>query len=187
MIFIVSGLPRSGTSLMMQMLEAGGLPTLTDSIREPDESNPKGYYEFEKVKILSTDTEWLTQAENKAIKVVSLLLYNLPADHQYKIIFMERDMDEILASQKEMLKHRDEETGPPDVDMHSFFESHLIKLREWLKTRKNMDIFYCNYNEIIKKPAETASRITGFLSPANLDPDKMISVIDKSLYRHNKA
>ena len=187
MIFIVSGLPRSGTSLMMQMLEAGGMPVLTDHIRKPDQSNPKGYYELEKVKMLSTDTSWLDQAEGKAIKVVSLLLYNLPDTYQYKIIFMERDINEVLSSQKEMLKHRDEETGPVDVNMHSFFESHLIKLREWLKTREDMDVLYCNYNETIKKPAEAANRIAGFLSPANLDPDKMISVIDKSLYRHNKA
>ena len=106
MITVVSGLPRSGTSLMMQMLEAGGMETVTDGQRAPDADNPKGYYELERVKRLKEDHAWLAEAEGKALKVVSMLLYDLPADFRYRVLFMERDLDEILSSQRTMLARR---------------------------------------------------------------------------------
>ena len=109
-ITIVSGLPRSGTSMMMKMLEAGGIPPLTDEIRTADTDNPKGYYEFERVKKMDKgDTAWLENAQGKSVKVISALLKHLPSDYRYRVIFMRRDMSEILASQKKMLDHRGED------------------------------------------------------------------------------
>ena len=99
---IVSGLPRSGTSLMMQMLQAGGLPAFTDRVRSADESNPRGYFEFEPVKRLRTDRSWLPQARGHAIKIIHLLLRELPLDGSlvYRIVFMQRPLEEVLASQR---------------------------------------------------------------------------------------
>ena len=113
MIVVVSGLPRSGTSLMMQMLEAGGLPILMDDRRPADADNPRGYYEFQPVKTLDKDNSWMAQAEGKAVKVVSLLLYHLPPGHDYKVLFMERTIAEVLASQTAMLKRLQPTAAPP--------------------------------------------------------------------------
>src|SRR5262245_34520180 len=111
MIVVVSGLPRSGTSLMMQMLQAGGMPLLTDDLRPADTNNPKGYWEYEPVKRLQQDNTWMHKAEGKAVKVISVLLQYLPPQHTYKIIFMQRPMQEVLASQTVMLERRDEQSG----------------------------------------------------------------------------
>src|SRR5947208_15012411 len=104
-ITIVTGLPRSGTSVMMQMLSAGGLPPLTDGLRQPDEDNPRGYFEFEPVKQIRRDTAWLQLAVGKAVKMVHLLLPELPLDqnHRYRVIMMRRDLSDVLASQNKML------------------------------------------------------------------------------------
>src|SRR5215813_2579369 len=106
-IIVVSGLPRSGTSMMMKMLAAGGLPVLVDAIRAADDDNPNGYFEFEPVKQLADgQNEWLTEAGGKVVKIISALLEYLPKSYHYKIIFMERELKEILASQQKMLSHR---------------------------------------------------------------------------------
>jgi hypothetical protein len=108
-IVVVSGLPRSGTSMMMKMLEAGGIPVLTDYEREADEDNPKGYFEFERVKNLKDgDDAWLPQAKGKVVKVIAALLTDLPSSYEYEVIFMRRAMPEILASQRQMLIRRGE-------------------------------------------------------------------------------
>ena len=114
MIVVVSGLPRSGTSLMMQMLQAGGMPLLIDDLRPADTDNPNGYWEYEPVKRLQQDNSWIPQAEGKAVKVVSALLQYLPPQHTYKIIFMQRPMQEVLASQTVMLERRGEQSGKAD-------------------------------------------------------------------------
>src|SRR5437660_12828449 len=111
-IIIVSGLPRSGTSLMMQMLENGGVPVVTDHIRTADTDNPRGYYEFEQVKKIKQDASWLPATRGKAVKMVSQLLYDLPTSERYKIIFMERDLDEVLASQEKMLERLGRKAAP---------------------------------------------------------------------------
>ena len=103
-ITIVSGLPRSGTSMMMRMLEAGGMEVVTDNIRKANGDNPHGYFEFEKVKKIKEDSSWLDETFGKVFKMVSMLLYELPSDKNYKIIFMKRNMKEIMASQRIMLK-----------------------------------------------------------------------------------
>src|SRR5262245_44380653 len=132
MITIVSGLPRSGTCLMMQMLQAGGLPLLCDQVRAADEDNPRGYLEFDKVRQLAKDAGWMSQAEGKALKVVSLLLYHLPPGFEYRVLFMRRDLDEILTSQEKMLARRGESPGPDRATMRRHFERHLEGLGEGL-------------------------------------------------------
>lgn len=182
-ITIVSGLPRSGTSLMLQMLEAGGMDILTDGIRKADEDNPRGYYEFEKVKDLEKDTSWLDQCEGKVIKIVSLLLYHLPNNRNYKIIFMKRDLQQIIASQRKMLQ-RLRRNGDDENDeiMVNEYKDHLQKLTAWLERQNNIDVLYISYNDIIKDPDKNAKTIKRFLG-ANLEISEMVKVVDKSLYR----
>ena len=125
-ITIVSGLPRSGTSMMMKMLEAGGMQVLTDHIRTADEDNPKGYYEFERVKQIEHDQAWLPDAQGKVVKMISALLKHLPSSYTYKVIFMRRNIDEILASQKQMLIRRGEPTDVvSDEKLTELFDRHI--------------------------------------------------------------
>ena len=130
-IIVVSGLPRSGTSLMMQLLAAGGIPIVTDNIRAADADNPRGYCEFERVKTIKTDASWLPEIHGKAVKMVSQLLYDLPTTERYKIIFMERDLDEVLASQEKMLTRLGRPAAPREPMRHAF-TLHLTKLARWL-------------------------------------------------------
>jgi hypothetical protein len=172
--------------MMMKMLEAGGVSLLTDNIRKSDSDNPKGYYEFEQVKKIKDDTEWLKQAEGKAVKMISALLKYLPQSYSYKIVFMQRKMEEILASQKKMLVRRGEPTDKvPDSEMAELYEQHLKQIKDWLKTQYNMDVLYTDYNEIIKNPAPYVEEINGFLNNC-LDTERMAGVVDGSLYRQRK-
>src|SRR5262245_15575927 len=114
-IIVVSGLPRSGTSLMMQMLDNGGIEVVTDNVRAADTDNPRGYYELEKVKRVKQDASWLPQARGKAFKMVSQLLYDLPASERYLVVFMERDFDEMLLSQEKMLQRLGRPAAPREV------------------------------------------------------------------------
>lgn len=186
MITVVSGLPRSGTSLMMQMLEAGGLEPLTDNARKADEGNPKGYFEFERAKKLKEDTSWLVQAEGKVVKLISMLLLDLPLDRPYKILFMTRDMSEILRSQSVMLERMGNAgQGPSDDMMRKHYENHLQKVRRWLAEHNSLDVIDVNYNDMIKNPAPLAARIARFLDN-KVDPGKMLSIVDPTLYRQQK-
>ena len=185
-ITVVSGLPRSGTSMMMKMLQAGGLGIMMDGLREADEDNPKGYYELEKVKALdkTEDKSWLNQAEGKAIKVISQLLRELPGDFKYRVIFMRRKMDEILASQKKMLQRRGEPTDRiSDAELATLFEKHLLQTETWLKNQPNFEVLYVTYHEVIDQPETYAEQINTFLG-GGLDTDKMIEVVDSSLHRN---
>jgi hypothetical protein len=186
-ITIVSGLPRSGTSLMMQVLEAGGLPILTDDIREADSDNPKGYYEFERVKQVAQDHAWLKDARGKGVKMVSALLLDLPNTFTYRVVFMRRKMDEVLASQKTMLQRSGK---PPDAisdeKMAALFRKHLSQVEKWLSEQPNVQVLYVSYNEMIADPIKEIERIGQFLGN-ELDTDKMISVIDRTLYRQRSA
>ena len=184
-IIIVSGLPRSGTSMMMQMLEAGSLKILMDNIRTADQDNPKGYYEFEVVKKMAKDKnkEWLNSAKGKVVKVISQLLKDLPQENDYRVIFMHRKMEEILFSQKQMLIRRGEPTDSiNDEELSKLFQAHLDQVESWLENQPNFDTLYISYNEILKDPEETIDRINKFLG-GHLDVDSMESVIDKSLHR----
>jgi len=186
-ITIVSGLPRSGTSMMMKMLEAGGMEVVTDDIRRPDEDNPKGYYEFEQVKRIKEDQSWLPECQGKAVKMVSRLLFDLPQNWHYKIIFMRRKLEEILASQNKMLKRRGKQ--PPskqeDKEMASLFRKHLEHVERWSQQQSHMDILWVDYNTTINEPEQTAKSVNDFLNQ-DLDVEKMTAVVDTSLYRQRR-
>ena len=184
-ITIVSGLPRSGTSMMMRMLEAGGLPPITDNLRTADLDNPQGYYEFERVKKLDRgDTAWLATAQNRTVKVISALLQHLPATYEYKVIFIERHMNEILASQRKMLAHRHEDSEDlTDREMTVLFEKHLREIHQWLAQQPNFRVLYIHYSDLLSEPTAHAAQVNQFLG-GGLDVNKMASVIDPTLYRN---
>ena len=164
-ITVVSGLPRSGTSMMMKVLEAGGLGALTDEIREADEDNPKGYYELEAVKDEGNEGGWIDDARGKAVKVISALLKNLPKSESYKVIFMRRKMDEILASQKKMLVRRGEPTDRvSDEEISKMFFGHIQQIEKWLADQPNIEVLYVNYNEVLKEPEPHIAKVHEFLS-----------------------
>ena len=188
-ITVVSGLPRSGTSMMMRMIEAGGMEIVTDHLRTPDDSNPKGYYEFETVKKLKDgDRAWVGSARGKAVKVISALLEYLPREYTYQVIFMRRDIHEILASQKKMLIDRGEPTDKvSDEKMAELYRNHLSKVEGWLKQQPNMKTLFVNYNEVLANPDTYLDSINRFLSN-RLEVSNMRQVIDKNLYRQrNRA
>lgn len=186
-VTIVSGLPRSGTSMIMKMLEAGGIPPLTDEIRTADRDNPKGYYEFERVKKLDEgDTAWLEDAQEKAVKVISALLKHLPDDYTYKVVFMRREMEEILASQRQMLIRRGEPTDSvSDEQMTQLFGKHLEQIQAWIAEKPNVEVIYVSYNEVLEDPVTQAERINQFLGN-KLNVEQMASVVDPRLYRQRQ-
>jgi len=184
-IIIVSGLPRSGTSLMMQMLENGGVELVTDGIRTADADNPKGYYELEQVKSIQRDASWLPRTRGKAVKMVSQLLYGLPSSERYRIIFMERDFDEMLASQEKMLQR----LGKPAVardQIERAYTLHLQRLREWLQRQANMRVLHVSYNDLLAEPRRQAERVREFLG-VDADIENMAQTVDPSLYRNRKT
>jgi hypothetical protein len=182
-ITIVSGLPRSGTSLMMGMLQAGGMELLTDGIRTADDDNPKGYYEFERVKQIEHDQDWLEDAGDKAVKMIAELLRHLPPTYNYKVIFMRRKMEEILASQRQMMIRRGEPTDRiSDEEIARMFRRHLEKVEAWIAEQPNMDVLYVRYNDLLAEPAQHVKEINGFLG-GTLDEGRMTGVVDPSLYR----
>jgi len=186
-IIVVSGLPRSGTSMLMQVLEAGGLSLLCDYKRRPDPDNPRGYYELEKVKTLPKDSSWLGEAEGKAVKIVSMLLYDLPPERHYKIVFVLRALTEVLASQATMLARRGEGTvSAEDSKMRRHYERHLRKLNTWLAEQENMEVFYCDYNAMLRDPEAELARLLDFLG-AHLNKYAMLQAIDPSLYRQRTS
>ena len=184
-ITIVSGLPRSGTSLMMQMLHSGGVEVVTDHVRTADTDNPRGYYEFERVKKIKQDTSWLPEARGKAVKMVSQLLYDLPTGEKYRIIFLERDLDEVLVSQEKMLE-RLGRTAAPRAAMKQSFLVHLERLKEWLRRRPNVEVLRVGYHDLLERPAEEAKRLGEFLGGA-VEVERMAGAVDPSLYRNRKA
>ena len=183
-IVVVSGLPRSGTSMMMRMLAEGGLPILTDELRRPDDDNPKGYFELEVVRQLKQgNITWLKEANGKAVKVISALLEYLPEDYQYKIIFMERDPSETLVSQKKMLDHRGQIAKLSDEEMEQQFQTHLGAMKPWLVRQPNMEVLYVNYNALLSEPKPYCEQVAEFLD-LPLNQTQMLTVPDKQLYRN---
>jgi len=186
-VTVVSGLPRSGTSMMMKMLEAGGIPPIVDEIREADNDNPKGYYEFERVKQMDKgDTSWVADAVGKAVKVISALLKNLPSDYAYKVIFVRRNMDEILASQRKMLVNRGEDSDKmDDAKMAELFEKHLVVTQKWLQDQDNFQVLYVHYSDVLSDPMTQAQSINAFLGN-QLDVLAMAGQVDPELYRNKQ-
>lgn len=179
-VYIVSGLPRSGTSMMMQMLHNGGLEVLTDSVRQNDDNNPKGYFEFEKVKKLSQDNTWMNEADGKLVKIIAQLLQFLPSTFNYKVIFMERDMTEVLKSQQKMLG-KDTTVFPSAIAQT--FSRQLESTKSWLEGQPNIEVLYVNYKDVINNAMETAEEVNSFLD-TDLEILKMAEAVDKDLYRN---
>lgn len=190
-IIIVSGLPRSGTSMMMKILEAGGLAIVSDGLREADEDNPKGYYELEDVKALANGLEpaWLADAEGKVVKVITFLLQYLPATHRYKVIFMRREINEILASQAKMLERRHETSADSDEKVRDAYLEHLKRVKVWLSNQSNMDVLTIEHRALLEKPQEVIPSLIEFLG-VTFTPEQISAmqlVPDKSLYRNRSA
>jgi LPS sulfotransferase NodH len=187
-IIVISGLPRSGTSMMMRMLEAGGLAIITDNIREADYDNPQGYYEIERVKRLPDgDTEWLREVEGKVIKIISQLIPSLPETHTYKILFMQRNMAEILASQRRMLERKGKNPDKEgDEEMSRVFKKHLEKTFAWMNEHSNVKYMKIDYNQVIHEPWMVITKIGEFLE-TDLDLERMASVVDPALYRQRSG
>jgi len=186
-ITVVSGLPRSGTSMLMKMLGAGGIPPLTDNLRTADKDNPKGYYEFERVKQMDKgDVAWLPEAQGKAVKVISALLRHLPADYDYRVLFVRRSMSEILASQRKMLIRRGEDPDKmDDARMADLFEKHLQQVESWLSQQSYMQVLYLHYSDFFADSLAQVTRINAFLG-AKLNTKAMLNVVDPDLYRNRE-
>lgn len=184
-IVVVSGLPRSGTSMLMKMLDAGGVATVADGQRVADEDNPRGYFEDERVKKLAKDKDksWVRAARGRAVKVISFLLKELPEDNNYKILFLRRDLKEILASQAKMLERRGEKNSVDDARMIELFEKDLAKVYKLLDESPHFEWLEVHYKQIVENPQPEARRIAEFLG-GNLDAAKMSSVVEQSLYRN---
>ena len=181
---IVSGLPRSGTSAAMQMIVAGGIPALTDGQRTADDDNPRGYYEFERVKALRADKAWLDQAQGKVVKVIHLLLTELPADRPYRVVFMERDLREVVKSQATMLARAGKPGGalPPERLM-AIYEQQLAQVRGWLAARPQFAVLAVRHAEMVRDPAGAAKAVAAFLG-GGMDEAAMAAAIDPTLHRH---
>lgn len=179
-IIIVTGLPRSGTSMMMQLLQQGGMTVLTDEIRQQDVNNPKGYFEYEKVKTLASDNSWLPIAQGKAVKIISHFIELLPSQYNYKIILMQRPIEEVLLSQQKMLGK--ETTAIPTM-LKDIFNKQLEQCKQYILQQKNMELLIVNYPNVINKPNEEIKNIMAFLHK-ELNTNAMLSVVDKNLHRN---
>ena len=186
-ITIVSGLPRSGTSLMMQMLHAGGLAALTDGLRTADENNLRGYLEYEPVKRLRTDRSWLPQARGHVVKVIHLLLRDLLLDGtlQYRVVFMQRPVAEVIASQASMLLREGKTGGDPAV-LTKAFESQLAQLHAWFVNQPCIAVLPVPYHRVISHPQEVADGLAEFLG-LPLHTAAMVQAVDPALHRQRDA
>ncbi len=184
-IVVVSGLPRSGTSMAMKMLEAGGVPLVQDGIRTADEDNPKGYYEDERVKSLHdmADKAWLRACRGKGIKIISNLLRALPPDNNYRVLFVRRDLEEVLASQAKMLDRRGENSATDDERMKELFEGDVWRAQYLLKRQQHFEWMEVHYREVLSDPEIHARKMSAFLK-MNLEIEKMAAVVDPDLYRN---
>jgi len=180
---LVSGLPRSGTSLMMQMLAAGGLEPLTDGARPPDAWNPRGYLEWEPVKGLARDPGALEAARGRALKVISALLPALPREHRYRVVFMERDAREVAASQEAMLAAASPAPGEPIAP--ELLARHVARTRAWLTTQPHVATCAVAFRDAVETPREVAARVRAFLA-LDLDVARMAAAVDPALYRFRR-
>jgi hypothetical protein len=185
-VTIVSGLPRSGTSMLMQMLAAGGMPVLCDQLRTPDEDNPRGYFEFEPVKRTRKDNQWVVGAVGKAVKLVHLLLPHLPGGYNYRVVFMHRDVHEVLASQQLMLQRSGRRgTDLPPERLVEVFADQVRRVLDWAARQSHVAVLRVDYREVIDDPAVQAKRINTFLG-GTLDEAMMAGAVDRSLYRRRR-
>jgi len=171
---------------MMKMLEAGGMEVLVDNIRAADIDNPRGYYEFEPVKQTKNDSSWIAPALGKAVKMVYLLLLDLPPEYDYRVVFMRRNLDEVLASQKAMLDRLGKTSPLDDAKMASLFRDQLAKFDAWSKGRPNLSLLDVSYNDAVAAPLPIANLVNDFLG-GGLNTETMSQVVDTSLYRNRKS
>jgi hypothetical protein len=169
------------------MLDAGGIPPITDNVRTADEDNPQGYYEFERVKALDKgDTAWVADARGKSVKVISALLKYLPSDYAYRVVYIRRNMPEILASQRKMLVRRGEDPDKVDDEqMTALFEKHVQQVESWLQQQPNIQVLYVHYSDILANPEREAQRLNQFLG-GDLNVERMAEVVDPDLYRNRQ-
>lgn len=171
---------------MMRMLAAGGLMALTDGERGADDDNPGGYFELERVKQTRQDPSWLAGAEGHVVKVISQLLPDLPTDRRFKVVFMRRHLDEVLASQKKMLGHRQAQSLTSDQQMKELFVAHLAEIEAWLEASPHIEVCFVNYGRVLVEPQAIVRRISAFLA-VPLDHEAMVGVVDPALYRNRAA
>jgi hypothetical protein len=187
LITVVSGLPRSGTSLMMQMIVAGGIPALTDGLRSADENNPKGYFEWEPAKSLKQHPEAIAAGEGKVVKIISALLPLLPDAHQYRVVFMIRPLEEVVASQNKMLQRLGRPVPQTPIgSVISAFEKHLHEIEGWLVKRPPGTVLRVEHGAVLRNPQEEAARISTFLGKC-LDVAGMARQVEHSLHREKSG
>jgi LPS sulfotransferase NodH len=186
-ITVVSGAPRSGTSLMMRMLAAGGIPALTDGQRPPDAHNPHGYFEYSPVKRLAEDASWIEAARGQAVKIIYRLLTQLPPRMSYRIVFMERDWEEVFASQRDMLRAQgDAAASQESARLIPAFAAELRVVKDWLARQPNMPVLSVPYAEVVREPVTWVHEVARFLG-AGMDEAAMAAAVDPSLYRHHSG
>jgi tagatose-1,6-bisphosphate aldolase len=168
---------------MMSMLAAGGMPVLVDKVRGADIDNPRGYFEYEPVKALKTESSWVKESGGKAVKMVYLLVYDLPPEMDYRVLVMHREIGEVLASQRVMLERLGKPSRVDDEKMAALFRNHLVKFAAWVKERPYISVLDVNYNEMVADPVPMAGAINHFLG-GGLDTGKMAAAVDPSLYRN---
>jgi len=183
-VIVVTGLPRSGTSMMMKILEVGGILPFTDRVRTADSDNPGGYYELERVKRLKDgDSDWMKDACGKAVKIITALVPFIPTRYDYRVIFMKRNLHEILASQRKMLINRNSfSNAVHDDDMMILFQKHLEKTEKWLNTTDCIQHMIVDYNQLLSNPFPQIEHVNLFLG-GHLNLTEMMKVIDPTLYR----
>ena len=183
-VTVVSGLPRSGTSLAMQMIHAGGIPALTDGQRTSDDSNPRGYFELERVKQLKQDKSWLDDAAGKVVKVIHLLLAELPDDRPYRVVFMQRDLREVVQSQATMLARSGRAGGQLAPErLIAVYEQQLKTVEQWLAARPNFSVLRVPYAQLVSDPASVVPAVNAFLG-GSLDEARMRAAVDPGLHRN---
>lgn len=185
-IVVISGLPRSGTSLMAQILDKGGLEVVCDGKRKADGNNPRGYYELEKVKQIEKDSSWLKEIRGKAIKIVSPLLKFLPDNFDYQIIFVKRNLEEVMASQREMLLGKNKGVKDNQLKLKKAFKKHLKDIERWIENQKNIEVIYVDHGKVIKSPEKEIEKIACFLK-RRLDIKKTSKTVDPLLYRQRSS
>ena len=181
-VYVVSGLPRSGTSMLMRMLEAGGLPVLADGARETDVDNPRGYYELAAVKATSADAAWVRGAAGKAVKVIAYLLPHLPSDLEYRVLFMRRELDQVVRSQRIMLERLGQPVGESDDEARRLLAEHLVDIETWLTAAGHVRRLGVSHARVLSEPRDQSERIARFLE-RDLDLDAMARAIEPGLWR----
>ena len=186
-ITVVSGVPRSGTSLMMRMLEAGGIPALTDGLRQPDAYNPHGYFEYEPVKRLAGDSSWMEAARGRAVKIIHRLLPHLPPGFEYRVVFMERSLTEVFHSQREMLAARGHEAAQQqERRIVEALAEEVRAMKGWLASRPATSVLSVPYAGVVREPARWSGEVSRFLG-GGLNEAAMAAIADPALYHQRRA